>query len=208
MDDLWRALRADAAAHEPDRELILARIEAREPARARMRPLLAAAAAAAVLVATTLVGWSLRAQEDARPVVTPSDALGRTTSEVPPPPVGESAPAARPFDVVASPDSSGNGYWAQADVRVTVRRTVTALTVTIRIRAAAGETFAGAFSTASTVVATSASEGGFLVYRWTLGDGDTLTPGTYLFAAQFAREPGPRSSSHDTYAVDDTTGNF
>ncbi|GAA3192559.1 hypothetical protein [Actinocorallia longicatena] len=179
-DDLWAALRADAARHEPDRDLILARVEEVRPRPGRFRPLVVAAAAASVLVTATLAGWSLSERaprtvasptsaEAVPPVTGPAEPVPVPKTATEPPtgsptgPVAEGAPppstpgshdstagAAPGVTVRAWTDPVSGEYWAQRNLTVTVERPLTAFSATIRIGAGAGEEFAGSFSTLST----------------------------------------------------------
>jgi hypothetical protein len=99
-------------------------------------------------------------------------------------------------------DASSNDYWTQTDVRITVSRELTELTVELRIARTAGVSSTGSFDSASgQTTATITEEGADLVYRWQLNPGQTLAPGTYTFAGQFNHAQGARDTSGDRYSA-------
>jgi hypothetical protein len=99
------------------------------------------------------------------------------------------------------PHSSTN--WAQSNIMLKNRETMTALDVKVRIAITAGVTSAGQWSTvgADILTMTVTKQKDALVYEFTLKPGATLAAGTYTFAAQYAHASGGRDAGQDTYAA-------
>jgi hypothetical protein len=106
-------------------------------------------------------------------------------------------------------DPVSGEYWTQRNLTVAVTKQLTTFTATIRIGMGAGEKYAGAFTTlpSEDMTFTSRTEGGMILYRWTLRPGRTIRAGSYQLGAQFSHSPGDRATA-DTYAVGDATGSF
>jgi hypothetical protein len=102
-----------------------------------------------------------------------------------------------------SVDPGSNSSWAQSDVTVKSRYTVTALEVTLRVALTPGVATTGEWSTvpAQDLTVSVTRQGGFLLYRWTLKPGVTLAAGTYEFAGQYDHAAGGRDAGRDSYAA-------
>jgi hypothetical protein len=102
-----------------------------------------------------------------------------------------------------SVDPGSTSAWAQSDVTLKTKYTVTALDVTLRIALTQGVATTGDWSTvpAPDLSVTVSRQGGFLLYEWTLKPGVTLAPGTYEFAGQYDHASGGRDAGQDTYAA-------
>ncbi len=101
-----------------------------------------------------------------------------------------------------------NPNWSQSEVELTTTGTMTAFDVTITIRKTAGFSTPGMFSTVPKEMIAEesyAEQGDKVVYRWRLKDGPSLSPGEYLFAAQYNHAEG-RKTTADTYAVTASAG--
>lgn len=98
-------------------------------------------------------------------------------------------------------DSSSDDYWEQNNVVLTTQKTVTSLTVELRIAVVHGETYSQSWTTASQTRVQTSTEGGFLVYRWTLDSGQTIPAGSYTFAGQFTHDKGEGGTDGDSYTV-------
>ena len=104
-------------------------------------------------------------------------------------------------------DPASGGSWGQSDVTLTNTSPVTGLSLVLRLAATPGLTNAGSWSNipngAWTVTVT--TNGGTLVYTFTLNPGQTLKPGKYEFAGQYTHATGARSASGDTYQASATS---
>ncbi|MFG2890987.1 hypothetical protein [Streptomyces sp. NPDC048248] len=228
MDELRRQLRQSAAAHRPDRERMLARVERgmsaegrpgpRRPARPAqsLRIAGAAAAAAGVLMAgghgmSALLNEHEHARAD-RPLhaVAPAPTVPPTRSAPPAP--STSPRGARtedgPLWSDGSVDPHSNDYWAQSNVTLKTTKPLTSLAVELRVARTEGVRPAGAWRTlpARDFVLTTTAEDGFLVYRWTLKEGRTVPAGSHVFAGQYDHAPGGRDATADGYAVTARSG--
>jgi hypothetical protein len=98
-------------------------------------------------------------------------------------------------------DSSSDDFFEQNNVVLTTRQELTSLTVELRIAVVHGETYHQAWTTASQTQVQTSTEGGFIVYRWTLTSGQTIPPGSYTFAGQFTHDKGEGGTDGDNYTV-------
>ncbi|WP_030611209.1 hypothetical protein [Streptomyces sclerotialus] len=228
MDQLGRQLRQAAAAHRPDRERMLARVERgmatpgeRAPQRSgRTAPWLRiAGATAAVAGVLAAGGYGVSAMlpdrgGEALHVAPPAHTA--QPSHTAPPSHGASPgtsgrggppPALRtedgPLWSDGSVDPHSNDYWAQSNVTVQTAKRLTSLTVELRVARTEGVRPTGAWRTlpARDFTFTTGTEGGFLVYRWTLKDGRTVPAGRHVFAGQYDHAPGGRDAAADSYAA-------
>ncbi|WP_407547897.1 hypothetical protein QOM21_02795 [Streptomyces sp. Pv4-95] len=223
MDELRRQLRQSAAAHRPDRERMLARVErgmsaqGKPAPRRSVRPSLriagAAAAAAGVLVAGGY-GMSVLLHEHSRGAPTQAVAPART---VPPSRSSPPAPSTSPRGVRTedgplwsdgSVDPHSNDFWAQSNVTLKTTQPLTSLAVELRVARTEGVRPAGAWRTlpARDFVLTTKAEDGFLVYRWTLKGGRTVPAGSHVFAGQYHHARGGRDATADGYAATARSG--
>jgi hypothetical protein len=100
-----------------------------------------------------------------------------------------------------SVDPGSNDFWSQSDLTLKNDEPLADLTVELRIAVGDGIVSTGSWNTANTFFtdAEVTEEDGFLVYRWTLRDGQVLPAGEYILAAQYNHEAGPRSADDDSY---------
>lgn len=98
--------------------------------------------------------------------------------------------------------------WSQTNVRLETTKMITALDVTVTVPLTPGVTETGKWCTIPNDMHTVSvtRESGRLVYRFTLNPGETLSPGGYLFAAQFGHQQGTRPLSGDSYAATASAG--
>ena len=167
MDELRRQLRQSAAAHRPDRERMLARVERgmsaegepgpRRPVRPAqsLRIAGAAAAAAGVLMAgghgmSALLNEHEHARAD-RPLhaVAPAPAVPPTRSTPPAPSTSPRGVRTEdgPLWSDGSVDPHSNDYWAQSNVTLKTTKPLTALAVELRVARTEGVRPAGAWRT-------------------------------------------------------------
>ena len=103
-------------------------------------------------------------------------------------------------------DPGGNDYWSQANLVLRNEEPLVALVVELRVAEGEGLEPTGSWSTDSRFGdAVVTREDGFLVFRWTLRDGEVLPAGEYTLAGQFNHETGARSAAEDAYRVDAET---
>ena len=97
-------------------------------------------------------------------------------------------------------DPHSTPTWSQVNVTLTTTATLTALTVVVRIARTDGEADGGHWSTIPAELATStvAVQNTVIVYRFTLNEGATLAPGSYVFAMQYTHAAG-RALTADTF---------
>lgn len=222
--DAPQRLRAAAAAHQPDRERMLARVERgarrRGPADARgpghhPRPAswragrfprglpgwtrVAGAAVAMVVTlggATVAVAWTADGPQEP-----PAAGSGGPAADGGPDGAGE---AAETVYAMAEVDPGGNAYWSQSNVTVKTGVALTELTVELRIAAAGeGVRATGAWRTlpSGDFHLSVENEGGELVFRWELRAEAVVPPGEHIFAGQYDHDRGPRDADGDTYRV-------
>jgi hypothetical protein len=151
---------------------------------------------------------------------TPTGAAGSPGRASGAPPTGTRAPVTPPGSPVATggagPSASGHGgvtssagvdpnsnrYWTESDVHLGATSPLTSLTVELRISQQAGAVSSNSsYTTAPGTTVAVSSDGGYLVYRWTLNAGSTLAPGSYTFAGQFNHAEGDRDTSGDRYRI-------
>ncbi|MFD7325882.1 hypothetical protein ACFV9D_33210 [Streptomyces sp. NPDC059875] len=197
MDDtqLRRRLREAADSHQPDRARILARVERglAEPPRADAlpprppRPRWVTATAVAVSVAGILALGGLAA----------------TTLHRPAEPAATTPATHPPARAVGTVDPGSNSWWAQSNVTLTAPRSLTALTVELRIAATGGVASTGHWRTlpAQDFTVSVRDEPAALVYTWTLKPGRTVPAGNHVFAGQFNHAEGARDSAADSYTI-------
>ena len=100
-------------------------------------------------------------------------------------------------------DSHSGPNWAQENVTLESTKAITALDLTMTVALTDGVTDSGKWTTVSNslLTMTVTAESDKLVYRFTLNQGATLAPGSYVFAAQFNHKQGDRPLSGDSYAA-------
>ncbi|MFF5973792.1 hypothetical protein ACFY7C_19910 [Streptomyces sp. NPDC012769] len=216
-DRLRARLREAAAAHEPDRARMLARVErgvaAHRPARQTREPLGARAARSAPWLRTAGAALAVAAVVAAGVSVVPA-LTGPTGPAVPAATGSTSASASVPgplrITATGAIDPGSNRYWAQSEITLTTPAPLTALTVELRVAQTGGVASTGHWRTlpAEDFTVTVREEGGALVYRWTLRPDRPAPAGRHVFAAQYDHAEGPRAAASDTYTVTatDTSG--
>jgi hypothetical protein len=105
-------------------------------------------------------------------------------------------------------DKSSSTNWSQSDITLKNTKTVTALTVVLRLGETPGLKNSGAWSTVPTsdMTITVTSGNGVLIYTYTLHSGATLAPGMYEFAGQYSHASGGRNAHSDTYQATSSAG--
>ena len=149
---------------------------------------------------TSTAGPGHRPGADAGPRATAGGAApgaGTGTAAPPATPTG-------PVRVTAGLDPHSNPYWTESDVHVTTTARLASLTVEVRISAGSGAvTSNSSFTSAPGVPAAEVStlSDGSLLYRWKLGAGQVLAPGTYTFGAQFDHDRASRDTTADRWSA-------
>jgi hypothetical protein len=100
-----------------------------------------------------------------------------------------------------SVDPGSNQFWSQANLTLKNGEALAELTVVLRIAVGDGVESTGSWNTANSYFtdAVVTEEDGFLVYRWTLREGQVLPAGEYVLAGQHNHRDGPRSADEDSY---------
>ncbi|WP_199831716.1 hypothetical protein [Streptomyces sp. ERV7] len=216
MEDLKRLLRDAAAAHEPDRDGMLARVrhgmsDSPRPRRHTAGPLswprvtfATLASTAALAVGGYAIAITVQTGGPGREVATapaapspPSTADGARTPSTPP------HVQDGPLRSEGSVDPHANAYWAQSNITLHAAVPLDTLTLEVRIAQTGGVASTGAWRTlpAGDFTLATTDEGGALIYRWTLKPGRTVAPGRHVFAVQYNHAPGSRAATADAYAV-------
>lgn len=227
-DETRRRLREAAASHQPDRARMLARVErgmaggaqpagGRAPAyrAARLR---VAGATAAVVTVLAFCGYAAatltRPGGESAAVASPPPPPSSSASERPPTGGQDGSPGDSDGDADGhgedgglwaggSVDPHSNSYWAQSNVTLKNRRTLTSLTVELRIAGTGGVASTGNWRTrpAADFDFSVREEGGALVHRWVLREGRTVPPGQHVFAGQYNHAEGGRDTGGDSYTI-------
>jgi hypothetical protein len=123
-------------------------------------------------------------------------------------PPGRTGPAQNFLSSHGAIDPTSGSAWGQSDVTLKNTSTVSTLRVVLRLAASPGLVSTGSFTTVpnAEMTVTVASDGGTLVYTFTLKPGQTLRPGQYEFAGQYAHASGTRNASGDTYQATAVSG--
>ncbi len=111
--------------------------------------------------------------------------------------------------VTATPTVASQSPWFnEQQLRIANTSPLTALSVTIVVQRTTGVSHSGQYNTLGGQVAQSSnSTASAITYQFTLGSGQTLSPGTNRsFAVQFAGTGTAHPTSGDTYTVTYTTG--
>jgi hypothetical protein len=106
-----------------------------------------------------------------------------------------------------SVDEDSGDFWSEAKLTLKNEVPLTDLNVELRVAVGEGLESTGSWNTAGTYFADAqvAEEDGFLVYRWTLREGQVLPAGEYTLAGQFNHGSGPRSADDDVYSFEAET---
>jgi hypothetical protein len=143
-----------------------------------------------------------RAPDDDPPET--SKPAGRPPTTRPPAATGPAAPGSTSGFLASAGarDKNSVDTWTQQNVTLKNAETITALDVIVNVALTDGVTEAGKWSTVpnNLLAMTVTRESDKLVYRFTLNQGATLTPGDYVFAAQF-NHAGGRPLGGDGYAA-------
>ncbi|WP_100445141.1 hypothetical protein [Glycomyces xiaoerkulensis] len=220
-DRMWE--RVAAGAREPS--MVKAR-----PIRSRV-PHLSIATGLAVVLITAMVSvgyWLEPASEPVPPGEATSSGPGpRPTSEAPTGAESESGPTSEdPSDSATSPEvtperrqpvdeldccridayvnDGSNEWWTQTDLVLDSSETITDLTVELHVVQREDLEYFEAWTTADQFFGEPDvfERDGFLVYRWTLLDGEELEPKEYTLAAQFSHGSGSRDSGGDYFVLE------
>jgi hypothetical protein len=105
-------------------------------------------------------------------------------------------------------DPNSSRHWAQSNVTLKNRSKITALDVTIRVTLTDGVQPTGSWSSAPNdrIVISVREQSGALYYRFRLRSGQTLSPGTYVFAGQYNHAAGDRDTDDDAYLATVSAG--
>ncbi|MFF1695231.1 hypothetical protein ACFVXC_16590 [Streptomyces sp. NPDC058257] len=129
----------------------------------------------------------------------------------PPPSTGRVAPDAKSVEdgylwSDGSIDPQSNDFWAQSTLTFKTGKSLTALTVELRVAQTGGVADAGNWRSlpADDFTVSVREQGGELVYRWTLKEGRTVPAGEHVFAGQYNHAEGGRDAGEDTYAAEAT----
>lgn len=119
------------------------------------------------------------------------------------PPAAGSRTQDGPLWADGSVDPDSTVRWARSNVTLKTSSPLTALTVELRIALTDGVRSTGGRQSlpAGDFAVSVRTEGGFLVYRWTLRAGRTVPAGEHLFAGQYDHATGGRDAHDDSYAV-------
>jgi len=128
-----------------------------------------------------------------------SEATEDETSEGESSPAVEDGPAWLWTD--GSIDPNSNDYWSQSTLTVKNDEALAELSVELRVAEGAGVEYTDDWTTADSLftAAEVTKEDGFLVYRWTLLEGQVLPAGEYTLAGQYNHGTGARSADDDLY---------
>jgi endo-1,4-beta-xylanase len=129
----------------------------------------------------------------------------------PTPTPSEMTPTPTPPGIVVTPVIAASSPWFnEEDLRVDVGQPgFSALNITVVVQRTAGLTFSGQYNTVGGQIQQRAtSTASTVTYTFTLASGQTLSPGTYTFAAQTSGAGTGHPTSGDAFTVDYTFGTF
>ncbi|MFD3676971.1 hypothetical protein [Streptomyces sp. NPDC058613] len=137
---------------------------------------------------------------------------GRTASGSPSvgsratPPAAGSRTEDGPLWADGSVDPDSTVRWARSNVTLKTSSPLTALTVELRIALTEGVRSTGSRQSlpAGDFAVSVRTDGGFLVYRWTLKPGRTVPVGQHLFVGQYDHATGGRDANDDSYGAEAT----
>jgi endo-1,4-beta-xylanase len=136
-------------------------------------------------------------------------ALGGAPQATPTPTFSEMTPTPTPPAIAITPVvASGSPWFNEEDLRIGVGFPgFSALTVTVVVQRTAGVSFGGQYNTVGGQIQQHAtSTASTVTYTFTLASGQTLSPGSYTFAAQTGGSGTAHPTSGDTFTVDYTVG--
>ncbi|WP_026923237.1 DUF1109 domain-containing protein [Glycomyces arizonensis] len=219
-NDLPDRLRASAEEFEPDTERMWNRVAsgmaepdavAAEPVRRRTRIPHLAAATGAIMV---LIGAIVFVNYGLNPDVEQVPAGPGPTSQSASPEQTEDAvaPSERPEPVDevdyltagARINGNDNDYWSQSEVTIQADEPVTELTVELHVVIGADVEYTGSWTTSDQYFdpADVFEQDGYLVFRWTLIEGQTMQPGEYILSGQYNHGNGAREVDGDFFIVE------
>ncbi|WP_199040108.1 hypothetical protein [Glycomyces salinus] len=217
-DDLPDRLRSAGDDFEPDGDRMWERISegmdgptpvGARPVRGGFRvPHLAIATGAAVMLiaAIVVIGYRTSGEPSVPPTgpgqVTSSEPDGDEYSHEP---IPEAVDEVESLDVQAGLDPDGSiDYWSQAELLLDVTEPVTELTVELRVAMRDDLRETGSWVTAEHYFdpAEVYEQDGYLVFRWTLIDGETIEEGQYTLAGQYNHGDGPRTTEYDYFELE------
>ena len=103
--------------------------------------------------------------------------------------------------------NSNSPFFDDEGVRLTTNAQITALSVTISVQVTTGITFSGQYNTVGGPISQShSSTAPAITYQFTLGAGQTINPGAYLFDAQMGASGAAHPTAGDTFTVTGTSG--
>jgi endoglucanase len=111
--------------------------------------------------------------------------------------------------VTVTPVLNANSPWFnEEDVKLSNTGALTALSVTIIVQRTTGVSFSGLYNTVGGQITQAySSTSSAVTYTFTLNSGQTLSPGSYTFAAQTSGNGTTHPVAGDTYTVTYTTAN-
>lgn len=219
-NDLPDRLRFTAEEFEPDAERMWDRVASgmaepaavgAEPVRRRSRlPHLALATCAVVALigAIVFVGYGLTPTGERFPAGLGPGTQSESAEETPAVPTPSAKPD--PVDEVdyltaaARINGHVNDYWSQSEVTIRTDEPITALTAELHVVLGADVEFTGSWTTADQYFAPAEvfEQDGYLVFRWTLNEGQTVAPGEYVLSGQYNHGDGPREPDGDYFTVE------
>jgi endoglucanase len=103
--------------------------------------------------------------------------------------------------------NSNSPFFNDEGVRVAATAPITALSVTITVQVTPGLSFSGQYNTVGGPISQShSSTASAITYQYTLGAGQTINPGSYLFDAQMGGNGTAHPTAGDTYTITGTSG--
>jgi endoglucanase len=108
--------------------------------------------------------------------------------------------------VTASQASSSGPWWGENDLKVSNSAAVSALSLTITVNKTEGLSYNGQYNTTGAFSQTHSETATTVSYTFILNAGQTLYPGSWIFAAQYGGTGTMHTTSGDTYTLSYTSG--
>jgi hypothetical protein len=167
---------------------------------------------AATIPARSLVTYKISVETPITPTPTrtgatptPTPTMSATSTPTPPP-TPTSTPSSGGNGVTASGVVASNSpYFGEEDIKFSNTSSITALTATITVQKTTGVSYSSAYTTFGGVTMTHADNGSTITYTFTLNSGQSLSPGSYLTAAQFGGTGTAHSTTGDLWSITTTT---
>jgi hypothetical protein len=103
--------------------------------------------------------------------------------------------------------SSNSPFFVEEDLELANTSPITALSITISVARTTGISFSGEYNTVGGgITQGDTSTSSTVTYTFTLNSGQTLSAGSYLFAAQISGTGTAHPTSGDTFSVTYTAG--